>query len=105
MRELFVYYRVATADALAAQAQVQALHAELRALAPRLECRLLRRPEAAGGEQTWMETYAIDPMHEPGGVSAELQAEIEACAARRVTRIAGPRHVEVFVASAVQREI
>ena len=100
MRELFVYYRVAATDAAAAQAQVQALHAELKALSPGLGCRLLRQPEGSAGQQTWMEIYALDPVHEPNGVSPELQAEIEARAARLVTRIVGPRHVEVFIASA-----
>ena len=93
MRELFVYYRAAAADSAALQAQVRALHADLKALEPRLVCRLLCRPEVTAGEQTWMETYALDSGQESNGVSAELQAEIEARAARRVTRITGPRTI------------
>ena len=100
MRELFVYYRVPAAEAAAALAQVQALHAELRSIAPGLDARLLRRPDEAGGQQTWMETYALDACEGPAGVGPELQAEIEARAARLVTRIAGSRHVEVFIACA-----
>ena len=97
MRELFVYYRVATADAAAAQAQVQALHAQLRGIDPGLDARLLRRPDEADGQQTWMETYALDAGEGPAGVGPELQAEIEARAGRLLTLIDGPRHVEVFV--------
>ncbi|MEO7009988.1 MAG: DUF4936 family protein, partial [Caldimonas sp.] len=82
----------------AARAQVLALHAELRAFAPALNARLLRRPDDADGQQTWMETYALDPSAGSAGVGADLQAEIEARAARLVTRTAGPRHVEAFVA-------
>ena len=98
MRELFVYYRVPVEDAVAARAQVQALHTELRTIAPDLNARLLHRPDEADGQQTWMETYALDPRAEPIGIGADLQAEIEARAARLVTKIAGSRHVEAFVA-------
>lgn len=97
MRELFVYYRVAAAQAAIAHAQVQALHAELRAVAPELNARLLRRPDEPAGQQTWMETYSVDPALDAAGVSVELQAEIEAHAARLLGTIAGPRHVEVFI--------
>ena len=100
MRELFVYYRVTAAQAAVTLAQVQALHAELRSVAPGLAARLLRRPEEADGQQTWMETYALDPSAGSAGVGLELQAEIEARATRLVTRIAGPRHVEAFIACA-----
>ena len=100
MRELFVYYRVPAAAADAAHAEVRALHAELRASMPALRLRLLRRPGETAGLQTWMEIYATEPSLEPAGIGAAQQAEIEAIAARRLTRIAGPRHVEVFIACA-----
>ena len=70
MTELFVYYRVRLEDAVAARAQVQALHTELRAVAPDLNARLLRRPDDADGQQTWMETYALDPRAGSGGIGA-----------------------------------
>ncbi|HEX7435363.1 MAG TPA: DUF4936 family protein [Caldimonas sp.] len=97
MRELFVYYRVPAAQAAAAEAEVRALQADLRAAMTGLRTRLLRRPEESGVQQTWMEIYAFDAAQEPAGVSPELQAEIEAEASRRLTRIEGPRHVEVFI--------
>lgn len=100
MRELFVYYRVSCADAAVVLAQVQALHAELRTLEPFLQARLLRRPDEANGQQTWMEIYATDPARVPAGVGIRLQAEIETRAARLLTANVGPRHVEVFVACA-----
>ena len=100
MRELFVYYRVPATDADAARVEVRALHAELRASMPALRLRLLRRPGESAGQQTWMEIYATDPSIQPAGIGEEQQARIEAVAARMLTRIAGPRHVEVFIACA-----
>ncbi len=100
MREVFVYYRVRREDADAVRRQVASLHAELRLLAPQLDARLLHRPLEADGVQTWMETYAIDAAAEPAGVSAVLQAEIESRAARLLTAVLGPRHVEVFIVAA-----
>lgn len=95
-RELYVYYRVAAADAGAAQAAVAALFAQLRRDHPALSARLLRRPPAdAPAEQTWMEVYA-----QPGaGVDAALQARIEAAAhATLGALVRGERHAEVFTA-------
>ena len=100
MRELYVYYRVREADAVAAEADARRLQSVLRAKNPGLLTRLLRRPVASDGLSTWMEVYATDAAAEPAGVSAALQAEIEREAARQLTRIDGARHVEVFVACA-----
>ena len=100
MRELFVYYRVRAEDAEAALVLVHGLQAHLMATHPGLAARLLRRPEEAGGMQTWMETYAIDPRHAPGGISDELQAAIETESAALLPLLDGPRHTEVFVACA-----
>lgn len=97
MRELYVYYRVRAADAALAAVEVEALHAALRAAIPGLVARLLRRPDESGERQTWMETYAFDAARQAAGVDASMQARIEAEAARRLTRIDGPRHVEVFL--------
>ena len=96
MRELYVYYRVPDDAAAAAAREVAAVQDELRAAWPGLEARLLRRPDSSGGQQTWMETYA----RAPAGVDAAVQADIEARAARLLTHVAGPRHVEVFLACA-----
>ena len=96
MRELYVYYRVREADAAAAQRDIERLHDELRAAHAGLQVRLLRRPNASDGLQTWMETYARPA--DPRGVDETLQADIERCAERHRAHLEGPRHVEVFVA-------
>ena len=100
MRELYVYYRVRSVDATAAEAQVSRLQADLRAMTPGLGARLLRRPGDVDGRQTWMEIYAIDPAVDAAGVSPALEGVIEARAAERLTCIDGSRHVEVFMACA-----
>lgn len=100
MRELYVYYRVRTSDAAAAEREVRGLQAELRTMTSGLVARLLCRPGAVDGRQTWMETYAIDPAVDADGVGPRLEALIEARAAEQLTRIDGSRHVEVFLACA-----
>jgi Domain of unknown function (DUF4936) len=100
VRELYVYYRVPEDDAAAAEAEAQQFQSALRARTPGLMTRLLRRPEASAGRSTWMEVYTMDPQVDAAGVGAALQADIEREAARRLTRIEGDRHVEVFVACA-----
>ena len=98
MRELFVYYRVRPSDAAAALAATQQLQARLRERYPELRTRLLRRPDTDHELQTWMETYATEPPH--AGVSAEMQAGIEAEARALASLIQGERHIEVFIACA-----
>ena len=97
MRELFVYYRVRTADAGAAAGAVRTMQAQLRERHPPLRTRLMRRPEQADGLQTWMEIYATDPLQDSAGVSAALQAEIEAHANGLSRFVQGARHTEVFI--------
>ena len=97
MRELFVYYRVAAAQAAQAVAAVLAMQAQLECAHPQLRMRLLRRPETVGGQQTWMETYATDAAATPEGIDARLQAAIESAAAALQPWIASPRHTEVFI--------
>jgi len=92
MRELFVYYRVAADRAEAARAAVSAMQTALRQRHPGLQARLLRRPEEADGQQTWMETYALNPE----GVAQAIQDDIAAAAATVSSFIEGPRHAEVF---------
>jgi hypothetical protein len=108
MRELFVYYRVRPSDAAATLAATQQLQARLRNRYPGLRTRLLRRPDTdtdtdTGHDhdhelQTWMETYATEPPQ--AGVSAEIQAAIEAEARVLASLIHGERHTEVFIACA-----
>ena len=128
MRELFVYYRVHAAQAGAARLTAVAFQAELGSRYPALTARLLRRDEGEvidtsvdtsigtsvdknvaknarhandpGRDQTWMETYLIDPRIDAAGVSAALQAEIEAAARVLEPFLNGARHTEVFIACA-----
>ncbi len=100
MRELFVYYRVRSADAAVASAAAQAMQAQLRTRHPELIARLLYRPDSADGEQTLMETYATDPARAPRGISAALQAAIDDAALALQPWLDGPRHTEVFVGCA-----
>ena len=97
MRELYVYYRVAPADAAAAEATVLTLQRRLRDEHAGLQARLLRRPELHNGFETWMETYSRTGQ---GGVTPALQAVIENAAAPLSACIDGPRHTEVFIACA-----
>ena len=124
MRELFVYYRVRAAQAGAARRTALAFQAELGSRYPALTARLLRRDEGEvidtsigtsvdknidknashdndrGRDATWMETYLIDPRIDAAGVSAALQAEIEAAARILEPFLNGTRHTEVFIACA-----
>ena len=118
MRELFVYYRVRSAQTDAAHRAALAFQGELRSRHPALMARLLRREEntihgigigigsgsgsdiADASEPTWMETYAIDPRTDAAGVSQALQAEIEAGGRALAPFIHGTRHTEVFIACA-----
>ena len=96
-RELFIYYRLAEANTAAAAALVRTFQARLRAAEPALAARLLRRPPAADGMATWMETYALDATQRPAGIDAALQAQIEAEAAPLRPLLDGTRHTEVFL--------
>jgi hypothetical protein len=100
VREVFVYYRVRGVDAAAARAAVLAAQQHLRDRHPSLRARLLRRPEETDGLQTWMETYSTDPMQDPAGITAALQADIESSAQPMAHCIEGSRHTEVFIACA-----
>ena len=124
MRELFVYYRVRAAQAGVARRAALAFQAELGSRYPALTARLLRRDEGEvidtsigtsvdknidknashdndrGRDATWMETYLIDPRIDAAGVSATLQAEIEAAARVLEPFLNGTRHTEVFIACA-----
>ena len=97
MRELFIYYRVHLQAAPAAKAAVIAMQTRLQQRHPGLKARLLCRIESdPAPTQTWMETYAIDPMTHPAGITPELQAEIDAEARVLAESIDGVRHTEAF---------
>lgn len=89
-RDLFVYYRVAVADATAFRAAVLAMQQRLAA-----ECdvatALKRRPEPSNGEHTWMEVYS--------GVAADFDDRLAAAAERAglFQWIIGSRHAEHFL--------
>ena len=100
MRELYIYYHVPAHAVVRTEREVRALQAELRSAHPGLCARWLRRPAEPDGPQTWMEIYAVDPSAAPHGVGADLEQAVAASAARHLTGIEGPRHVEVFVACA-----
>ena len=100
MRELYVYYRVPAHAVARTEVEVRALQADLRNAHPGLRARWLRRPAEADAAQTWMEIYAVDPSVAPLGIDADLEQAIAASAARCLTAIEGPRHVEVFLACA-----
>jgi len=97
MRELFIYYRVHLQAVPAAKAAVIAMQGRLRQRHPGLSARLLCRAEPdTDATQTWMETYAIDPMTHAAGITAELQADIDTEALVLAAWIDGPRHTEAF---------
>ena len=100
MPELFIYYRLDVADTPAAQAAVAVFQADLLARYPWLKARLLRRPNATDGQETWMETYAADPALNSTGITPAVAAEIELAAAVLAPWVRGPRHTEVFLACA-----
>jgi hypothetical protein len=98
VRELFIYYRTTFENASVLHATVSRLQDDLRARHPGLQARLMRRPDAADGLHTWMETYA-DP-HNKNGITDALQREIDAAALVLAPLLVGPRHVESFVTCA-----
>ena len=100
MPELFIYYRLDVADAPAAQAAVAVFQAILSARYPWLRARLLRRPNATDGQETWMETYAADPALNSTGITPEVTAQIELAAAALAPWLRGVRHTELFLACA-----
>jgi Domain of unknown function (DUF4936) len=100
VRELFIYYRIHLDQLTAARAAVVSMQADLMAAHAHLQARVLYRPQAQGGFQTWMETYSTDPVRQPDGITVDLESAIESRAACLAPFIHGPRHVEVFVSCA-----
>lgn len=91
---LYVYFRVADADAAACVAAVRGFQAQLMKTWPALRCEVLQRAQEDGlAGRTLMETYAL-----PGaGIDAALRQRIEHDAAAALgALVAGTRHVEAF---------
>lgn len=88
--DLYIYYRVAEAQAAALLPQVQAMQAAL-AGSHGVQVALKRRPDSKDGLQTWMEVYGAVP---PAFDRALAQAVVAAGLARHIS---GERHTEVFV--------
>ena len=92
MRSLFIYYRIASADAATVRGVAEAMQYTLRERHAGLQAALWRRPHEKDGMQTWMETYT-----HPDGVDESIEADIASAAVALQTWVQGPRHVEVFV--------
>ncbi|HUG23325.1 DUF4936 family protein [Piscinibacter sp.] len=99
MRELFIYYRIKAVGASSALRTVGECQARLRSRHRGLTARLLRRPDEHNGTQTWMEIYSFDA--HPGGITPEIEAEIEHEAQALAAFIDGSRHTEVFIPCAL----
>jgi len=91
--QVFVYYRVRAADAVAAIAAVRALQAKLQAELPGLDCTLSRRADSDAELITLMESYC-----HTDGVDEAWRRAIERSAGESLAAwVVGQRHVEVFV--------
>lgn len=96
--DLYVYYKVAAADAAPLQSAVQAMQGAL-ATNYGVHGQLKRRPPsqdgAQDGGQTWMEVYPAVPDGFADGFAAVLAQAVTAAGLARW--ISGPRHTEVFM--------
>lgn len=98
-RQVFVYWRVASADARVAMQAMRDLQRRLQGQYPGLRAGLYVRSEPSASEATLMETYAVGAMYAAQGLDADLQRHIErAGAALLLPWLRGARHVEVFEA-------
>lgn len=98
-RQLFLYWRVGTADAVLAAAAVRRWQYKLQGEHPALLARLFRRMPSGADEFTYMETYALEGGSASAGIDADLQRVIE-CEGLAVVQpwLRGARHVELFEA-------
>jgi hypothetical protein len=82
---LYIYYDVRLDAAEAVLGRIRAMQSELRVPS----ARLMRRPEARAGAQTWMESY--------DDVDADFEARLSAAVERHgIAALTGPRHIERF---------
>jgi hypothetical protein len=96
-RQLFVYWRVDSADTAAALQALRDWQRSLRAQHPALRIQLYLRGDTRAGEATVMESYALDAPRPSPGIDTALQRRIERegnAAVQQLLR--GTRHVEVF---------
>jgi len=87
---LYVYYKIDAVQHAALAPRVRAFQASLAGAWPGLACELLQRPEAAGGQETWMETYRHGDGLTENIVDAIARAATEA-------GLPLPRHAERFI--------
>lgn len=93
--ELYVYYRVAPADAQAALQTVNRFQQRLREQHPGLATRVLRRSGERSDGVTLMEIYAFDDGRSMG-IDPALRSRIEEAAAALTPLLSSPRRTEVF---------
>jgi quinol monooxygenase YgiN len=92
-RQLFIYWRVASAELDAALRALRAWQATLRAEHPALQYQLYQRHDGSKDEATVMETY----FDAAPGIDDALHRYIEHTGNAVLQRwLRGPRHVEVF---------
>ena len=87
---LYVYYKVDVVQHAALAPRVRAFQASLVEAWPGLACELLQRPESAGGQETWMETY-----RHGDGLAEAVVAAIASAATQAGLPL--PRHAERFI--------
>jgi hypothetical protein len=96
-RQLFIYWRVASADLPAALTALREWQSDLVALHPELRCGLYRRSDGTQADATVMESYAIESAQPHPGVGEELLRHIRHDGDVRLKAwLRGARHVEVF---------
>jgi len=93
--ELYVYYRVGSAQRLPALRLVYDFQQRLRIEYPGLGARVLQRPGERDGSVTLMEIYAYDDGHRRS-IDESVRRRIDAAAVVLTPLLAGPRQVEIF---------
>lgn len=89
---LFIYFKLARAQAATALQALQSMQAGLVAAHPGLRARLLARTDQPGSEDlTWMEIYEL-----PLGPSPTFLADLDAASLALPAGLIGPRHTETF---------
>ena len=94
MYSLYIYYRVAEADLVAACVAARTMQQQICTRYPGLQTDLLQRPQAVDGAVTLMETYTALPAN---CALVMLQTDIEHAAQSMSAGLRVPRHVEVFI--------
>ncbi|MNR76217.1 hypothetical protein D3C72_68740 [compost metagenome] len=88
--DLYIYYRVAVAEAAVLRAKVLTMQDNLARLHG-IRTALKRRPEEQDGKHTWMEVY----LDVPAAFAAELEQAVQA--QQLWSLIDGKRHTEQFL--------